>query len=216
MAAFRPRTVFAAPIIITVAASCGQSERPRAEPKAEPVGERHPVPAPDPSHAAAPPEREVARWSVTMHAMKCSANVAVRSNPPPPARAIACPPGMSGNLAITVVERADGTCITLPGKHVTACPLPPGQPLVQPLGVVWTIERRGNDCHAEEDAHDCPPGAECNPPRPRTFPCPPGVTEEKPLRVAELPDATCVVVPDGCADTSCVSHPVACPPEGAR
>jgi hypothetical protein len=215
MAAFRPRTVFAAPIIITVAASCGKSERPRAEPKAEAAGERHHTPAHG-RRDAVPAENEVARWSVTMRAMKCSAHVAVRANPPPPSQAIACPPGMSGNLSITVIERADGVCMTQPGGHVTPCPLPPGQQLVQPLGVVWTIERRGKDCHAEEDAHDCPPGVDCNPPKPRTFACPDGVTEDKPLRVAELPDATCVVVPEGCADTSCVSHPVACPPEDAR
>jgi hypothetical protein len=97
-------------------------------------------------------------------------------------------------------------------KLATGCPLPVGKQLVEKLAIVWTIEKRGRDCHAEEDEHDCPPGVDCNPPKPRTFPCPPGVTIEKPLRVAELPDATCVVVPAGCEDTGCATQKTACPP----
>ena len=150
-----------------------------------------------------------------MQDMQCSARQ-IGSNPPAPPQAIQCPPGMSGSTRFTVEQRADATCIVTPGNHITPCPLPPGATLVQKLGVVWTIEKRGAHCHAEEEDHDCPPGVDCNPPKPRTFPCPPGVTEEMPLHVAELPDATCVVVPDGCTDTGCATTQVDCPPEGAR
>jgi hypothetical protein len=127
-------------------------------------------------------------------------------------REIECPPGMSGHMQMTVALRRDGACMTLPGKHVTPCPLPEGQHIVRKLGLIWTIEKRGAECHAEEE-DACPPDLECNPPKPRTFPCPPGVTEEKPLRFAELPDATCVAVPDDCVDTSCATVKVDCPPE---
>jgi hypothetical protein len=91
----------------------------------------------------------------------------------------------------------------------TPCPLPSGQQVVHKLANVWTIEKRGGGCHAEEG--DCPPGVDCNPPQPRMMPCPAGITEDHDVRVAELPDATCVIVPDGCADTSCVGAKTPCP-----
>jgi hypothetical protein len=152
-----------------------------------------------------------------MKDMKCIASEPVHDPPPP--RAIACPPGMSGKTVMTVGQLPSGTCAIVPpgcveaacAKLPTECPLPPGQQLVHKLGLVWTIEKRGADCHAEQEDHDCPPGVDCNPPAPRTFPCPPGVTEERPLHVAELPDATCVVVPDGCTDTGCATERVDCP-----
>lgn len=187
MSAFRRRTTFAAPLIVTVATSC--------------------------SEKTATQEPQLPTWQVTMRDMKCRAQQG--GNPPPPVQAIECPPGMTGNVTMTVVQRRDGTCVTQPAKHVTPCPLPPGKQLARALSIVWTIEKRGADCHAEED-DACPPGVDCNPPMPRTFPCPPGVTEDKPLRVAELPDATCVIVPDGCVDTSCAKEPTVCPPEDAR
>jgi len=81
-----------------------------------------------------------------------------------------------------------------------------------PGGNGHVIEKRGDTCHAEEEDHDCPPGVDCNPPAPRTFPCPPGVTEDKPLHFAELPDTTCVLVPDGCEDTRCATEKIDCPP----
>lgn len=186
MAAFRRRTTFAAPFIVTVAASCSGKDAPSRE-------------------------ADVAQWIVSMKNMKCYATP-TPANPPAPEQAVPCPPGMSGRTQMQLVQRADKTCVVLPRKHITPCPLPPGQELVQPLGVIWEIEKRGADCHAEEE-DACPPGVDCNPPKPRTFPCPPGVTEEKALRFAELPDATCVLVPDDCVDTACAKQPVACPPE---
>jgi hypothetical protein len=182
MAAFRRRTTFAAPVIVTVAAGCSKADR-------------------------ATPSDYVETFAVAMQNMRCHATARDGG-----ARDIECPPGMSGHMTMTVARRADGVCLALPGKHVTPCPLAPGQRLAKKLGLIWTIEKRGTDCHAEEE-DACPPGLDCNPPKPRTFPCPPGVTEERPLRFAELPDATCVVVPDECFDTSCATAKVECPPE---
>jgi hypothetical protein len=192
MPAFRRRVRFAAPVVITVAASCSHKEAPKAKP----------FPG--------------VTWSVSMQDLRCRA-IEPGPNPPPP-RAIECPPGMSGKTIMTVTELADHSCAVVPPscKDVscahpkTACPLPFGKELVQKLAMVWIIEKRGPKCHAEEENEDCPPGQDCNPPAPRTFDCPPGVTEEKPLRIAELPDTTCVIVPDGCRDTSCATEKTAC------
>lgn len=155
-----------------------------------------------------------------MQDMKCSASVPVegRGNPPAPAE-IECPPGMSGNNVIVVGQLAPDDCgIVPPGctdascvKLRTPCPLPPGKHVVHKLANVWTIEKRAGGCHAEEGGVDCPPGVDCNPPQPRMMPCPEGITEDKDVHVAELPDATCVIVPDGCADTSCVGAKTPCP-----
>jgi hypothetical protein len=143
----------------------------------------------------------------------------VEGNPPAP-RDIECPPGMTGNVTMNVMLLGDGRCAVVPAgctepacaTPVTPCPLPAGQQLVKKLAYVWTIEKRGDKCHAEEEDHDCPPGVDCNPPAPRTFDCPPGVTEDTPMKFAELPDTTCVIVPDGCEDTGCATQKIACPP----
>jgi hypothetical protein len=192
---FRRRTQFATPVIV-IAASCSSSKAPTKP-------ERFPG----------------VTWNVRMQLdMRC---VATEPGPnPPPPRSIACPPGMSGTTVFTVGELAnkrcgivprgcfDETCVTIPAE----CPLPPGQEAVQKLAVVWTIEKRGDACHAEEgEGHDaCPPGIDCNPPMPRIVKCPAGVTETQSLRIAELVDATCVLVPDGCDNTGCATQQVAC------
>lgn len=142
------------------------------------------------------------------------------SNPPSP-RSIECPPGMSGTTIFTIGELANKTCGIVPTgcvdercvKIAAPCPLPAGQVAVQNLAVVWTIEKRDDDCHAEEgEGHDaCPSGIDCNPPQPRIVKCPAGVTETQSIRIAELVDATCVVVPDGCETTGCAKQKVDCP-----
>jgi hypothetical protein len=195
MSAFRRRTTFAAPVILTVAACGSGKDKPKQ-------GQAFPV-----------------TWQVHMDNMKCEARIP-GANPPPPAQEIECPPGMTGHMYMTVASVADGKCAVVPqgctdatcAKPATPCPLPPGQKLVKKLAYVWIIEKRGELCHAEEEDHDCPPGVDCNPPAPKTFPCPPGVTEDKPIHFAELPDTTCVIVPDGCEDTSCATEKIDCPP----
>lgn len=195
------RTRFVAPFIVTVTA-CGSSKEPL------------PGNPPQPRFAGA-------TWSVRMRDMKCTASVVVsdpRENPPAPTE-IECPPGMAGNNVIVVGALADGACGVVPSGCVdascvklrTPCPLPPGQHVVHKLANVWTIEKRRGGCHAEDG--DCPPGVDCNPPEPRMVPCPEGITEEKNVRIAELPDATCAIVPEGCADTSCLGAKTRCPTE---
>lgn len=196
MSAFRRRTTFAAPVILTVAACSGSKDKPKPEP---------------PSFTAT--------WQVTMANMKCEAR-GPAANPPAPVREIQCPPGMTGNITMNVAQVTPDRCAVVPAgckdaacaKPTTPCPLPAGEKLVKKLAFVWVIEKRGDLCHAEEEDEDCPPGVDCNPPAPRTFPCPPGVTEDKPLRFAEMPDLTCVLVPDGCEDTACATEKIDCPP----
>lgn len=195
MSAFRRRTSFAAPVILTVAACSSGKEKPKQ------------------------PRPFAATWQIEMGNMKCYA-VRPATNPPAPRQEIVCPPGMTGGRDMTVALLNSGDCAVVPSgcsdaacaKPPTACPLPPGESVVMKLAYVWVIEKRGELCHAEEEDHDCPPGVDCNPPSPRTFPCPAGVTEDKPMHFAELPDTTCVIVPDGCEDTSCATEKIACPP----
>jgi hypothetical protein len=195
MSAFRRRTSFAAPVILSVAACSSGKDKPKE------------------------PSAFATTWSVEMQNMKCFA-LGPATNPPAPPREIECPPGMTGGRRMEVALLPSGNCAVVPdgcresscAKLVTPCPLPAGQPVVKKLAYVWVIEKRGDKCHAEEEDHDCPPGVDCNPPSPRTFPCPAGVTEDKPMHFAELPDATCVIVPDGCEDTSCATQKIDCPP----
>lgn len=195
MAAFSRRTTFAAPVILTVVA-CSSGKQP-AEPKQFPG----------------------TTWVVAMTDMKCFATETGRGNPPAPQQAIECPPGMSGRTVLTVGQLPTKDCAIVPAgcvdakctTHRTPCPLPPGKQVVRTFSVLWKIEKRGPDCHAEDET-DCPPGADCNPPAPRHFPCPAGVSEQRDLHVAELPDATCVIVPEGCTDTGCATEKIDCPP----
>ena len=214
MSASRSRTRFAAPFIVTVAAAgCSNGGDKTSNP---------PLPRfPGVTHR------------VHMADMLCFANENVLAprddkakasyNPPPP-RAIECPPGMSGNTMLTVGELGPSECGIVPDgctnkscvKLRTPCPLPPGMRYTQKLANVWTIEKRGDKCHAEEgdgEHDDCPPGKDCNPPAPRFVPCPPGITEAADVHVAEMPDATCVIVPPGCHDSGCVGGKIACPTE---
>lgn len=216
MSATRSRTRFAAPFIVTVAAaSCSKSETTSNPP---------------------PPKFPGITYRVHMANMLCYANEELRGQPPPsdkpqptynppPPRAIECPPGMSGNTVFTVAQLSASECGVVPAlcestscvKIRTPCPLPPGARYTQQLANVWMIEKRGDKCHAEEGDHDdCPPGQDCNPPAPRFVPCPPGITEADPVHIAELPDATCVIVPPGCKDTGCIGAKIACPTESPK
>ncbi len=143
----------------------------------------------------------------------------VACNPPMP-QEVECPPGASGSTVTRVGELADGTCAIVPhgclelgcAKIPAPCPLPPGQKVVHKIAFAWHIEKRGETCHVEEEDHDCPPGVDCNPPRPRMIPCPPGITENKDVYVTQLVDGTCAVVPEGCKDIACVTDKTPCPP----
>lgn len=204
MRAFRRRTQFAAPLIISVAAAgCGTKEPKRESPKQFPG----------------------TMWSVTMRLPNCEASQDIGCPPgqscnPPAPQDVECPPGASGNTVTRIAQLPSGTCAILPpgcfevacAKTPAPCPLPPGKKLLTKIVFAWKIEKRGEGCHAEEEDHDCPPGVDCNPPKPRMVPCPPGITEEHDIDVTKLPDGTCAVVPEGCTDVGCVTDKTPCPP----
>ncbi len=229
MGAFRRRTQFAAPLILTVAAGCSdKSERvPPPPPTTIPV----PVPQtqlPEPVPQKQFPAPVWAVWmdlpgckaGVDMRNIRCPPNVACNAPNPPAPQEIECPPGASGKTTQYVAQLANKTCVLVPdgcvelacAKTPAPCPLPPGQKLVHKISFAWHIEKRGEGCHVEEEDHDCPPGMDCNPPKPRMIPCPAGITEDKDVDVTQLADGSCVIVPDGCKDLGCAVEKTPCPP----
>ena len=195
MTAFRRRTTFAAPLIISVACS-SRGDRPP---------ERH-YPGP--------------HWSVFMAPDGCKA-LAMDGDEAStaPAREVACPPGSSGRNVVRIAQRHDKICAVLPSDCVaescletpTACPLEAGKSLPKKLGAMMEIELRDGVCHIEEHNPDCPPNVDCNPPAPRRVRCPPGITEERTMTIALLVDGNCAVVPQGCETQDCVGARTECP-----
>ncbi len=215
MAAFRRRTVFAAPLIISLATGCkgdgptttSNPPGPEAKPKVRAFLQEWDVRriGPGACEAAAPDD--------------CPPNT--KCNPPEP-RASECPPGTSGKTVIHVAELAANTCAIVPKGCANAscatvaapCPLPAGQKLPSRFVEVWVVEKNKNGdggCHAEEPEGTCPPGVDCNPPTPRKVACPPGVTDTEEKRVALLEDKTCAIAPEGCDSPSCVGATTPCP-----
>jgi hypothetical protein len=212
MPAFRRRTLFAAPFVVSIAAAGCKDESRTSNP-----------PPPD-----NPPGPRFARqWDVRRVAPgKCQAAEPfdcppeVKCNPPEP-RAVECPPGTSGKTVIRVAELPDTTCGIVPKgcvtaacvKLKTACPLPVGQTLPDKLVEVWLVEKDkiGDGCHAEEPPVDCPPGVDCNPPSPMKIACPPGVTATTSIKIGMLPDKTCAILPDDCKAPECARDKTPCP-----
>jgi len=225
MGAFRRRTQFAAPLILTVAASCGsKSDEPPLKTKVT-TGE---AVEPRPPQKRFPAAMIWAVWmdlpgckaGVDMRDIQCPPNVECNAPNPPAPQDVECPPGASGKTTQYIAELADKTCVLVPpgcvelgcAKTPAPCPLPHGQKLVHKIAFAWHIEKRGEGCHVEEEDHDCPPGVDCNPPKPRMIPCPPGITEDKDVAVTQLADGTCVIVPEGCKDLGCAVDKTPCPP----
>ncbi len=217
MAAFRRRTVFAAPVIITLAAGCsGKDDSPgRTNNPPGPIETK-----PKPAFAV--------QWDVhRVGPGECEAEAVLHCEPnescnPPPPRASECPPGTSGKTMIRVAALPSGKCVVVPkgcaeescAKLDAPCPLPQGKKLPEKFVEVWVVEKNKNGdggCHAEEPDEDCPPNVDCNPPVPRKIACPPGVTETVEVRVARLPDKTCAIAPDGCNAPACVTAKTPCP-----
>jgi hypothetical protein len=197
MSAFRRRTVFAAPLIISVASCSSSSDKP-------PAPKQYPGP----------------HWSVFMAPDGCKAlamegEVASKSA----AREVACPPGSSGRNVVRIAQRADKICAVLPPDCIeekcletpTACPLEVGKSIPKKLGAMMEIELRDGECHVEEHNPDCPPNVDCNPPAPKKVGCPPGITEEQNMNIAILVDGNCAVVPEGCETQDCVGARTECP-----
>jgi hypothetical protein len=193
MSAFRRRTTFAAPLIVSVAA-CSSKSTPE-------IAKRYPG----------------AAWAVFMAPDGCKA--LEERDQPPPAREVACPPGSSGRNVVRIAQRGDKSCAVLPDHCFdenclttpTECPLAAGKALPKKLGAIMRIEMRDGECHVEEDNPDCPPNVDCNPPAPKKVTCPPGITEEKTIGVALMYDGNCAVVPEGCTTLDCVGARTECP-----
>ena len=222
MAAFRRRTVFAAPLIISLAAGCSSKDVPPTH--GNPPGPDIDRTPPNPP----PPTTKIINWDVHRIAPgECQAESIVECDPgvkcnPPPPRASECPPGTSGKTVIRVAEVAVGRCVIMPkgcadascAKVAAPCPLPGGQTLPERFVEVWVVEKNKNGnggCHAEEPEGTCPPGVDCNPPVPRKVACPAGVSDTAEARVAMLKDKSCAVAPDGCNTPACVTVKTPCP-----
>ncbi|MBA2543016.1 MAG: hypothetical protein H0V17_25470 [Deltaproteobacteria bacterium] len=218
MSAFRRRTVFAAPLIISLVGGCSKKEPERTNNPPPPE-----VQLPPPKPSAFEVEWDVRR----VDAGACEADFVVECPPntkcnPPAPLAVECPAGTSGRTVIRVAQVTPDRCGIVPKgcvdtscvKLATPCPLPAGQKLPAKLVEVWTVEKNKNGdggCHAEEPEADCPPNADCNPPVPRKIECPPGVTETVELKVGLLPDKTCAILPDDCTAPGCAGAKTPCP-----
>jgi hypothetical protein len=123
MSAFRRRTVFAAPIILTVAA-CSGGKTPE-----EPAPKRYPGATWHVSQRGGPDDCMAGETD-----LGCPKGV--RCNPPPP-QTIKCPTFPEGREWVRVVKRPSGECAILPDGcfddtcvgAATDCPLPFGQQL---------------------------------------------------------------------------------------
>jgi hypothetical protein len=208
MSAFRRRTQFAAPFIVSIAACSG--------------GKPHEDPAKTFPGTV---------WYVHKQAGDtCIASLTdlgcpkgAMCNPPPPSES-KCPPFAGGQEWTNVAKRADGKCAMLPAGCVeesclglvTDCPLEIGQKLPAQFTSVFQIFQRPDDkgCAATMNSDfSCPPNVACNPPPPVQMPCPPNITPDKQLRVGQLPDGTCVIAPDGCTGIDCAGEKIDCPKE---
>jgi hypothetical protein len=121
MSAGRPRRVFAASVVVTIAACSGSSKE---------------------TGGAKVPSAFLQRWSVMKQVDDCRAYETVNNCPPgvscnpPPPRAIACPAETKEDH-VMVAELADHTCVVVPpmcedlacATTKTACPLPFGEEL---------------------------------------------------------------------------------------
>jgi hypothetical protein len=101
----------------------------------------------------------------------------VNLNPPPP-------PSPSEQASWTVFRGKDGCMAAIkvscptgePGKPMPTCNPPPPFKYACPTGVTIdkpiTVITFGDSCAIEPEPIHCPPHTACNPPRPRTVPCP--------------------------------------------
>jgi len=80
----------------------------------------------------------------------------------------------------------------------------------------WYVMRDVSSCSASAPM-SCPKNATCNPPPPQAIECPSGMGEQVTVRVIELGDGTCAMLPDGCTREACAQGPTPCPvPWGER
>lgn len=189
MAAHRRRTHFATPFIVVL--GCGGAQRPD------------------------PPDVPGAKWSVSVRGDECYAYSPMghcpkgaRCNPPPP-RPVECPTGLTAGATVRIVQRPDATCGIIPEQCVelacvvqtTPCPTERGAPR-RLTGPSWQVTRSDDaSCFARVDTcasteTGCAQAIECPP--------------TAPVRITRV-EGRCVIVPEGCTDSSCASQGVECP-----
>lgn len=189
MAAHRRRTQFAAPFIIVL--GCGGAQK-----------------TPD------TPDVPGEKWTVSGNGGECVAHQPMgrcpkgaMCNPPPPSP-IDCPEGFTGAASVRIVKRPDATCGIIPEQctelacvvKTTACPSEPGAPR-KLSGPSWQVTKTDDACFARVETCAATETA-CA----QAIECPPtvGVTI---MRV----QGRCVIVPEGCTESSCAATAVECP-----
>jgi hypothetical protein len=204
MSAFRRRTRFAAPFVVSVAACSGG--KPHEDPPKRFPGTVWYV------------QKQVGGDNCTASLTDLGCPKGAMCNPPPPSES-KCPPFEGGQDWMNVARRADGKCAVLPPGCIaescmglaTDCPLDIGQRLPEELASAFMVEQSpdGKQCHTA--VMRCPENVNCNPPPPAAIPCPAGIAPDKPVRVGVLPDKTCVLAPEGCSTVDCVGAKTDCP-----
>jgi hypothetical protein len=203
MSAFRRRIAFAAPLIITV--SCSKGEPPAKE-LPPPRNPPEPQPVPKPLYTRT--------WHVMKNADGCLATQemncppSVPCNPPAPQQVVC--PADAEKSAVQIGERDDKSCVVVATGAKADCPLPYGQKLPVRFDQTFHVSKTGKTCEATDDEY-CGPKKDCPPPPRFSVVCPPGQTDENYVRVGVLPDSTCMVIPEDCADTSCAGVKTECP-----
>ncbi len=210
-----PRTRFAAPFVVVVAAAGGCSDGKKGD--------------------TAPPEPKAQRsWSVHRTGDTCLAHVPMscpegyRCNPPPPMQ-MPCPPQETGS-PFKVVSNDGTSCFLEDGTTAVTCPSheyepPPPAPIDAAVEVAaslrrWTVSRGGKDCWAAIDPDPCTqlqlkpgdPIPPCNPPAPMKIECPPAHV----IAIVETAAETCETDSDAGCDPGVKCNPprpmpVACP-----
>ena len=190
----RPRSSFAAPLVITLALAPACVVRT--------------------GHSSAPPPTQRAhvedhRGDGTITIANPPRPVATTASAPPPSGPISPPPrGTDG----TPTRTSPGSGpISPPPRGTDGTPTQAGpNPTPTTTLASWMIYQRADKgCYAVR-ATECPPApATCNPPPPTEIACPRGATEKKPLQVKEAAGGECFI---HFAMPACPKPPATCNP----
>jgi hypothetical protein len=138
-----------------------------------------------------------------------------------PRRTFAAPFVVTVGLAgCTHIDEAPPRSVPVPRDAAVVVPVPPPEPPPpapldlfeepDPNVTTYTVIRYGTTCTLQYNMY-CPPGARCNPPRPRDWKCPAGMTTDR-ATIRQLRDQnTCTLdaEPTICTDpgTDCPTPP---------
>lgn len=199
-----PRTRFAAPFVVVVAAAGGCSDGKKSD--------------------TTTPEPRKQTWNVQRTGDQClafepmSCPEGVRCNPPPPMM-MPCPPEET-ERSFKVVSADGKRCFLEDGATPVTCPsydYPPPPPAIDAAVEVaaslrrWTVSRGGKECWAAIDPDPCTqlqlkpgdPIPPCNPPAPMRLECPPAHV----LAIVETAADTCETRSDATCDPGVKCNP---------